>query len=208
MHSLYVNGHPDADSFHAAIEQHFCAAFERQPHGAHELRVLDLGAQHFDPVLRFGYHRMMPDDPEISLGQRSVHWADHIVFAFPVWWGDAPALMKGWVERVFTPGFSYSFRGASIDHLLAGRTADIIMTQRGLSPLNWVFGNHAVGIFRHNIGALTGIRIRRVITLGGVGLGGRFDASVRRERFLHRVERHAQTLASARRRADDESTAF
>ena len=194
MRILYVNGHPDPESFHAAIQQRFCQGIADSQGSPHEIRVLELGRQHFDPVLRFGYHRHMPEDDEIAHAQELVQWAEHIVFAFPVWWGDAPSLMKGWIERVFTPGFAYRFRGVAIDHLLTGRTVDIIATQRGIRPLAWCFGNHFVGIFRHNLCALTGLKIRRTLTLGAIGLGGRLDSQTRRDHFLKKVEQAAKTL--------------
>ena len=194
MRILYVTGHPDPESFHAAIQQRFCNGIANSEDSSHEIRVLELGRQHFDPVLRYGYHRHMPEDDEITQAQELVQWAEHIVFAFPVWWGDAPSLMKGWIERVFTPGFAYNFRGLAIDHLLSGRTVDIVATQRGVRPLAWVFGNHFIGIFRHNLCALTGLKIRRILTLGAVGLGGRLDSQARRDRFLDKVERSARTL--------------
>ena len=191
MRILYVNGHPDANSFHSLIQRRYVNALKGT---SHELRVLELGSQHFDPVLRFGYHRHMPEDEEITSAQESLKWADHVVFAFPVWWGDAPALMKGWIERVFAPGFAYQFHGASIEHLLPGTTADIIATQRGVRPLAWVFGNHMIGIFRHNLFTLTGIKLRHTLTLGAVGLGGGLDTEQRRDRFLNKVERLAQSM--------------
>ena len=191
MHILYVNGHPDANSFHTLIQRRYVDALRESPH---EVRVLELGAQHFDPVLRYGYHRHMPEDEEISAAQESLKWADHVVFAFPVWWGDAPALMKGWIERVFAPGVTYRFHGIGIEHLLTGTTADIIATQRGVRPLAWIFGNHFIGIFRHNLFALTGIKLKHVLTLGAVGLGGRLDTRQRRDRFLNKVEHLATSM--------------
>ena len=186
MRILYINGHPDPESFHSAIRDAYLAGIDPT---RHEVRVLNLGEQSFDPVLRFGYRQRMDADPEIEEAQRLVQWADHLVSAFPVWWGDAPALLKGWIERVFTPGFAYSFAGASIGHLLKGRSAELIVTQRGLRPLAWIFGNHQLGIFRRNLFGLTGIRLRGVLSLGGIGLIPRTDSPDRRARFLVRVRR-------------------
>ena len=198
MRILYVNGHPDSQSFHAAIQQRYVKGIAQSANAKHEIRVLELGKQHFDPVLRYGYRQSMPEDPEIARAQEFVKWAEHIVFAFPVWWGDAPALMKGWIERVFTPGFAYATHGARVEHLLTCRTVDIIATQGGVRPLAWLYGNHFVGIFRRNLCGFTGMKVRRVLTLGGIGTDGRLDSPKRRDRFLDKVERSASALSDGR----------
>lgn len=190
VHILYINGHPDAESFHSAIRDAFVSGLQPE----HEVEVLNLGQQSFDPVLRYGYRQHMPADPEIFRAQKLVLWADHLVFAFPVWWGDAPALLKGWIERVFVPGVTYNVDGLKIIPHLRGRTADIVVTQRGIRPLAWVFGNHHVGILKRNLFALCGIKLRKVLSLGGVGLVALTDTSKRRTRFLNKVKRAASTL--------------
>jgi putative NADPH-quinone reductase len=50
--------------------------------------VLELGKANFDPILRYGYAKRMPKDTFIERSQELIMWADHIVFAFPIWWGD------------------------------------------------------------------------------------------------------------------------
>lgn len=191
MNILYINGHPASDgSFHEAIQ----AIFVDNIADTHVVKSLELGKERFDPVLRFGYKKRMPHDEFIARSQELVKWADHIVFAFPVWWGDAPALMKGWVERVFTPGVTYHVKGFAIDGLLRGASADIIITQRGVRPVAWLFGNHHRGIFIHNLFKLCGIKCRRVIALGGVGLVPLTDNEKRRSRFLERIAKAARLL--------------
>lgn len=190
MNILYINGHPNPESFHAAIEKTYTEAVQAK----HNLKVLSLGKETFDPVLRFGYSKHMEEDPFISKSQELVLWADHIVFAFPVWWGDAPSLFRGWIERVFTPGFSYKFEGLKISQKLKGRTSDIIVTTRGILPVHWIVGNFAVIILTHNLFGLTGIRKKKVIRLGGIGLLPIFDNEKRRVRFLAKVQRRAAKM--------------
>lgn len=191
MNILYINSHPQAKgSFHEAIEKAFVDHISPE----HEVKVLRLGDASFDPILRHGYAKRMKPDSYIEESQELVRWADHIVFAFPVWWGDAPALMKGWIDRVFTPRVTYHVEGIKIHKLLRGTSADIIVTQRGLRPLAWVFGNHHIGIFTHNLFALCGIKKRRIITIGGIGLTSQFDTPKRRAHFLERVARAASSL--------------
>lgn len=187
MNILYINGHPDAKSLHSAIEKTYIDAISSE----HTVKVLALGKEKFDPVLRFGYGRHMPEDAFITKSQELVFWADHIVFAFPVWWGDAPALLKGWIERVFTPGLTYSFEGIKVAQLLKGKTADVIMTSRGIKPISWIVGNFGLRILVQNLFLLTGIRKKKVIRLGGIGFLPFTDSRKRREAFLKRVARRA-----------------
>lgn len=190
MNILYINGHPNPESFHAAIEKSYTEAVQSK----HELKVLSLGKESFDPVLRYGYSKRMEEDPFITQSQELVKWADHIVFAFPVWWGDAPSLLRGWIERVFTPGFSYRFEGVKITQKLKGRTSDIIVTTRSILPVHWIVGNFAIMILTHNLFTLTGIRKKKVLRLGGIGLLPFTDTEKRRVAFLEKVRRRASKM--------------
>ena len=190
MNILYINGHPDPKSFHAAIEKTYTEAVQAK----HDLKVLSLGKESFDPVLRYGYSKRMKEDPFITKSQELILWADHIVFAFPIWWGDAPSLLRGWIERVFTPSFSYKFEGIKVTQLLKGRTSDIIITSRALLPVHWIIGNFAVLILTKNLFGLTGIRKKKVIRLGGIGLLPVTSTEKRRLQFLERVRRRATRM--------------
>lgn len=70
--------------------------------------VLNLCQLDFDPVLRFGYRERMVEDPVILRSQELLLWSDHLVFIYPIWWSSMPSLMKGWIDRVFTPRIAYS----------------------------------------------------------------------------------------------------
>lgn len=190
MNILYINGHPNAESFHTAIQKSYLEGVKE----AHNVRVIELGKANFDPILRYGYAKRMPRDPFIEKSQEDLLWADHIVFAFPVWWGDGPALLKGWIDRVMTPGITYNLDGMKIHRLLQGKTADLLVTMRGVRPLAWLFGNHAVNVFTFNVFGLTGIKKKRTLVLDFVGLLPKIDTEKRRARYLKRVRRQAQSL--------------
>jgi putative NADPH-quinone reductase len=189
MKILYVNGHPYAKSYHAAVQRAYTDAID----AGHEVRMLELSALSFDPVLRFGYAKRMSEDSAIIQSQELVTWADHIVFAFPMWWGDAPALMKGWIERVFTPGFAYTISGTR-ERLLRGKTADIVVTSRIPRLLYRLVGNGGIVMLTRNLFLLTGIRKRRVLVLGGVGLLPERIMKRRRAAYLRRLARAGQSL--------------
>jgi len=102
--------------------------FER---ARHEVRVTDLYAEGFDPVLRFDDEHKRRDlqfDDSTAPYRDNITWADHLVFAFPIWWGGMPAILKGFVDRVFSKGFAYDYKGVMPIGHLTGKTAWIITT--------------------------------------------------------------------------------
>jgi putative NADPH-quinone reductase len=95
-----------------------------------EVREINLGDLSFDPVLRHGYNEAQALEPDLVEAQEAIRWADVLVFAYPNWWGSMPALLKGFVDRVFLPGFAFKSRENSQlwDRLLAGRSARLLVT--------------------------------------------------------------------------------
>ena len=190
MNVLYVNGHPYKKSFHAAIADNYIAGLNKTKH---TVKRLDLGKLNFDPVLRFGYREFMPEDKDIKRSQNLIKWADHIVFAYPMWWGMMPSLMSGWIARVFVPGHSYRIINAiRSEHLLAGRTADIIITARA-PRFAWIYGmNSAQKPLTRNLFFYTGIKKRKMLVLDHMTL--KKDTDPRRKKFLVKVKQLASTL--------------
>lgn len=112
------------------------------------MRQLKLGEMQFDPILRDGYNHSQTLEPDLLEAQRQIHWAEHLVFVYPVWWGGIPALLKGFFDRVFLPGFAFKYRNRSQlwDKLLKGRTADLLVTL-DTPPwyFRWIYGAPAIG---------------------------------------------------------------
>ena len=102
---LVVYTHPDPDSFTARVRDHVVSSL------AHRDRVvdlLDLYGEAFDPVFSVDDLRAH-DDHDIPAGVvaehgRRLHRVRTIVFVYPTWFGSPPAMLKGWIDRVFTAG--------------------------------------------------------------------------------------------------------
>lgn len=190
MNILYVNGHPDPKSFHAAIRDSYLSGVNRDKH---VVEVLNLGELHFDPVLRFGYRERMPEDTVITRSQELVKWADHIIFSYPMWWGSPPSLLMGWIARVFTPGFSYNVKSLlKFTGHLKGKTADLIITSRVPRIIWWFVGNNGVAMFTGNLLLLTGMKKRKILILDSMSL--KKDTLERRQKFLEKVKKSASKL--------------
>lgn len=124
---LIINGHPNKESYCNEIAVRYKSGAAKK--GA-EVRVLNLYDLDFDLVLRYGYQKRTELEPDLILAQKQIKEADHLVFVYPTWWGTPPALLKGFIDRVFLPKFAFAYRDKSVfwDKLLKGKSARIITT--------------------------------------------------------------------------------
>lgn len=124
---LIILGHPSTTSFCSALAD---AYTESANANGHEVRVLRLGELAFDPILHNGYTQIQALEPDLLRARSDILWATHLTFVFPIWWGGIPALMKGFIDRVFLPGFAFKYRAGKAfpDKLLQGRTAHLLVT--------------------------------------------------------------------------------
>lgn len=115
MKLLTVFSHPFTDKYPAAV----MAAFHEPFYDAgHEIDILDLHQEGFDPRFTAEDHAHFwgaAVSPEIASMHRRVENADRLAFVFPVYWWSMPAMMKGWIERVFTGGWAYQFGSGVAD---------------------------------------------------------------------------------------------
>jgi NAD(P)H dehydrogenase (quinone) len=128
--TLIVIAHPDPDSFNQAIKTQLVAALNEQNHW---VKVRDLYALEFNPVLSFDelkrYDSQEGEVPiDVKAEQDEILWADHLIFIYPTWWWSMPAVMKGYFDRVFVPGFAFEAVDQGIKGLLEGKRAWIIQT--------------------------------------------------------------------------------
>jgi putative NADPH-quinone reductase len=107
MNILVILAHPDPASFNHAIADVVC---DRVTANDHQLIYHDLYREGFDPMLPAGE---IPEDADlpvvIDTHCRQLCEADGIVIIHPNWWGQPPAVLKGWVDRVMRPGVAYRF---------------------------------------------------------------------------------------------------
>ena len=159
-HIAILQGHPSGTG------DHFCHALaEAYARGAveagHEVRRIDIAKLDF-ALLRSkaDWDDGMPP-PDIQNCQTTIAWADHLVIIYPLWLGDMPALLKGFLEQVMRPGFATSkvVGGMKWKTLLNGRTARIVVTM-GMPSLvyRWYFGAHSLKSLKRNILRFVGIR--------------------------------------------------
>ncbi|MBX3722002.1 MAG: NAD(P)H-dependent oxidoreductase [Turneriella sp.] len=124
---LVIMGHPSCESLCAQLAATYRAAALAA--GA-QVTLLELAKLKFDLNLNAGYRGEQPLEPDLVKAQHLIAKADHLVFIFPSWWASMPALLKGFLDRVFLPGFAFKYRSDSPfpEKLLRGKTARIIIT--------------------------------------------------------------------------------
>lgn len=124
---LVINGHPDKESFNYALAEAYIKGANKAGAILSQINISEL---RFDPNLKFGYRKRMELEPDLIDAIDKIKKADHIVWVFPLWWYSFPALMKGFIDRVFLPGITYQpIEGKPFPKkLLKGKTAHIIIT--------------------------------------------------------------------------------
>ncbi len=109
MRILVIHAHPVAESFNRAL---FDLTVRTLADGGHEVRTIDLYARGFDPVLtaagRRHYHDHGLNAAPVAEDLRLLAWCNGLVFVYPTWWYAQPAILKGWLDRVWVPHVCFS----------------------------------------------------------------------------------------------------
>lgn len=109
MRILLVYCHPCPESFTAAIRDRAVAALTG---AGHVVEVTDLHAEDFDPVMdareRRGYHTPGENERPVAEHLAALRRADGLVFVYPTWWYGLPAMLKGWLDRVWVPHATFT----------------------------------------------------------------------------------------------------
>lgn len=104
MRVLVVYCHPCAESFNAAV---LAASLQELAAAGHESRLIDLYADGFDPVLsaqeRRDYHTPGLNEAGVTPHLEALRWCEALIFIYPTWWYGPPAMLKGWLDRVWVP---------------------------------------------------------------------------------------------------------
>ncbi len=184
---LVILAHPVPASYCGALANAYA---EGAGEARAEVRRLVLAELSFDPV-RTGPG---PVETDIVHAQDAIRWAEHLVFVYPIIWGTIPALLKGFIERTFVPGFAVDFpKGSRLwSRLLKGRSARLIVTMNSAPVIyRWVFGGPAHRTMKRAILGICGVSPVRITEIGPM----RTASKERREAWLEAVRRVGRALA-------------
>jgi putative NADPH-quinone reductase len=155
---LIIGGNPTPNSLTDALAD---AYIEGAKSAGAQLRRIDIRTLTFEPNLKNGYKEPTPLEPDLIKAAEDILWSDHMVWIYPIWWGGAPAQMKGFIDRVFIPKVmcDHDEKGNRRE-LLKGRTARLIQTME--QPL-WIY---------RTILRSVGVVQMKYVTLGFCGVRG------------------------------------
>lgn len=163
---VIINGHPNKESLNFALAAAYKKGALESNAAIKEIIISDL---QFNPNLEFGYQKRTELEPDLLEAWEKIKWADHLVWVHPVWWGGLPAITKGFIDRLFLPGFAFQYRQNSIfwDKLLKGKTAHIITTIDLPSWYYWlIYGKPSVNQLKKSTLQFCGINPVKVSYFG------------------------------------------
>lgn len=196
MRILLVYCHPCPESFNAAVRDRAIAALTR---AGHEVDLLDLYAENFDPVLsaqaRRDYHTPGVNEADVADHLARLRAADGLLFVYPTWWYGPPAMLKGWLDRVWVPHATFKMpeKGKPIARVMTNiRLVGAISTLGSPPWWWWIIGMPG----RRTL--LTGLSVLcakgcRTFWLGLHQMDSADDT--RRKAFLARVEARLAQIA-------------
>jgi len=125
--TLIINGHPNRNSLCTGLAESYLKGAITANGNCEIVYLSDLD---FNLNLEQGYQKRTELEPDLLQTWDKIKAADHLVFVYPNWWGTYPALLKGFIDRLFLPGFAFEQYENSIKwgKLLKGKTAHIIVT--------------------------------------------------------------------------------
>ena len=181
---LIINGHPDKESFCFALAESYKKGADA---AGVNCKLIHLADVTFNPILHFGYRKITELEPDLTKIQQEILDANHLVFVYPTWWGTYPALLKGFIDRVFLPGFAFKYheKGPFWDKLLKGKTARLIVTMDTPKWYNFlVYKNAGHNSMKKAVLEFCGIKPVRISAFTPI----KSSTNIRRKQWLEEVE--------------------
>jgi NAD(P)H dehydrogenase (quinone) len=187
VNTLVVHCHPNGESLGAAARDRIVAALTA---AGHDVRVTDLYADSFNPVLsaRERERHLEPGpDPSVAGHARDLQWCHHLVLVYPTWWSGPPAMLKGWIDRVWVRDVAFDLPSESSRvhaRLRNVRRITVVTTHGSSKFVNAVEGEAGKRLVRRTLRAVCHPLARtRWVAMYGVDTAG----ADRRAAFLDRV---------------------
>lgn len=154
---LLIDGHADANRLSA----HLLDLYQQALPAGTQIDRIAIRDLDFDPDLSRGYLDVPPLEPDLERALSLIEGCDHLVLAFPLWWGAEPARLKGFWDRALLPrrAFRYHDKDLWWDRLLAGRSADLLVTMDTpppylrlayFDPVGWRYRRQVLGFVGFN----------------------------------------------------------
>jgi len=163
MKYLIIYAHPNPKSFNHAIKEQVEAALKKKEK---HYSVRDLYQLKWNPVLggadlKVSEPKKIPAD--IQKEQQCIREADVLIVIHPIWWFGMPAVLKGYIDRVFSAGFAYEYGPEGIRGLLSGKKVVVINTTGGTEEdyLKFGFKDALIKVFKDGIYGFCAMKVLR-----------------------------------------------
>jgi putative NADPH-quinone reductase len=164
------------------------------PWAAHDVKLFLLAEMKFDAILHDGYRKAQPLEPDLRVAYETLALCDHLVLIFPLWCGDMPAILKGFIERILQPDLiaREKTENAMNWNIFANKSARIVMTMgMPVSIYRWWYRGHALKLLTRNILHFIGIKPVRHTLYGMIAT----SKPATRERWLRDIEALGKTAS-------------
>lgn len=200
MKTLIIFAHPWLGSYNGAILN---AVQTGLTNGGHEYDTINLYQENFNPVLSEeelkSYSKGEFLDQKVGEYQQKINDADHIFFIFPIWWEVMPAVLKGFLDKLFIPGWSYDIGSTGMIHgKLKNKSATVITTMNSPKTFyNLIYSSPIKNSFIRGTLKLCGFKkvkwfeLYRVLTIG----------DKKRKHWLQKIESYASKLKTPEEKA-------
>jgi len=190
MNILIIHGHPVKDTFSSCLIESYK---EGAKQSGVDLKVLKLNELQFNINFTSGYRGNQDLETDLVMSQKLIKWADHLVFIYPNWWSTFPALIKGFIDRTFLPGFAFNYKEGVLkwDKLLKGRSARLIITMD--TPI-WYYrfklGKPGHRAMKKGILEFCGIHPVKITTIGSM----RKSSDKQRNKWIRKVKKLGERM--------------
>ncbi|MGG5318871.1 NAD(P)H-dependent oxidoreductase [Enterococcus sp. AZ072] len=189
MNILIIYAYPNQTGFSAGVLKTVRENLSSQ----HQVKVLDLYQEGFDPLLVFNEQNQRRDlatDEKTKKYRELLEWSEQLIFIFPIWWSSMPAILKGFIDRVFAKGFAYEYRGMMPVGLLKGRQAWIITSHDTPKPYARFFQQDYGRVLKRQVLEMCGIKPVKLTEIAYL----RGSTPEKREKYLRKLEKMSQAF--------------
>ncbi len=182
---LIIQGNPRKESLSATAAQKYKEGALRSSQAVELVHLIDLD---FDLILRGGYKKINPLEKDLVSLQQKIKAADHLVLFYPTWWGTMPALVKGFIDRIFLPEFAFKYDGKLPEKLLKGKSARVVTMMD--SPFLWykITGSPGFKAIKNSVLSFCGFSPIKITALYSTR-----DLSIKKiEKWLEKIYQYGQ----------------
>ncbi|MFP4025524.1 MAG: NAD(P)H-dependent oxidoreductase [Thiohalospira sp.] len=140
MNHLIIIAHPRKESLNYSILNKISDVYRSQ---GNNVKVRDLYDLNFNPVLDYSKLKNIKEGkicPDVLVEQSYITWADELTFIYPLWWNAFPAILKGYIDRVFSNGFAFKVNEKGVEGMLKDKRVRLItsagMDEQTLKHMN------------------------------------------------------------------------